>query len=68
MKNTLDKITCAVKGIAATLLSVLGLLVVVQAVFGSTAIITLWQYLMYKLDSEEKVENEELRIVKQKEA
>ena len=37
MKNTLDKITCAVKGIAATLLSVLGLLVVVQAVFGSTA-------------------------------
>ena len=40
----------------------------VTAVFGSTAIITLWQYLMYKLDSEEKVENEKIRIVKQKEA
>ena len=40
----------------------------VTTVFGSTAIITLWQYLMYKLDSEEEVENEELRIVKQKEA
>jgi hypothetical protein len=37
MKNTLDTITCAVKGIAATLLSVLGLLVIVQAVFGSSA-------------------------------
>ena len=40
----------------------------VTAVFGSTAVITLWQFLMYKLDSEEEVENEELRIVKQKEA
>lgn len=37
MKDTLQKITCAVKGIAATLLSVLGLLVVVQAVFGASA-------------------------------
>lgn len=37
MKETLQKITCAVKGIAATLLSVLGLLVVVQAVFGASA-------------------------------
>jgi hypothetical protein len=37
MKNTLETITCAVKGIAATLLSVLGLLVVVQAVFGASA-------------------------------
>jgi len=37
MKNVLEKITCAVKGIAATLLSVLGLLVVVQAVFGASA-------------------------------
>jgi hypothetical protein len=37
MKETLQKITCAVKGIAATLLSVLGLLVVLQAVFGTSA-------------------------------
>jgi hypothetical protein len=37
MKETLQKITCAVKGIAAALLSVLGLLVVVQAVFGLNA-------------------------------
>ncbi len=37
MKDTLQKITCAVKGIAATLLSVLGLLIVVQAVFGASA-------------------------------
>ncbi len=37
MKETLQKITCAVKGIAVTLLSVLGLLVVVQAVFGASA-------------------------------
>ena len=37
MKDTLEKITCAVKGIAATLLSVLGLLIVVQAVFGASA-------------------------------
>jgi len=37
MKNTLEKITSAVKGIAAALISVLGLLVVVQAVFGSAA-------------------------------
>jgi len=37
MKETLQKITCAVKGIAGTLLSVLGLLVVVQAVFGASA-------------------------------
>lgn len=37
MKETLQKITCAVKGIAATLLSVLGLLIVVQAVFGASA-------------------------------
>lgn len=37
MKDTLQKITCAVKGISATLLSVLGLLIVVQAVFGTSA-------------------------------
>lgn len=37
MKNTLDSIMSAVKGIAATLLSVLGLLIVVQAVFGASA-------------------------------
>lgn len=37
MKDTLQKITCAVKGFAATLLSVLGLLIVVQAVFGASA-------------------------------
>ena len=37
MKNTLDTITTSVKGIVATLLSVLGLLIVVQAVFGTTA-------------------------------
>lgn len=37
MKNTLDTISCAVKGIAATLLSVLGLLIIVQAVFGASA-------------------------------
>ena len=37
MKNTLNTISGAVKGIAATLLSVLGLLVVVQAVFGASA-------------------------------
>jgi hypothetical protein len=37
MKETLDKVRCAVKGIACTLLSVLGLLVVVQAVFGAAA-------------------------------
>jgi hypothetical protein len=37
MKDTLQKISCAIKGIAATLLSVLGLLVVVQAVFGASA-------------------------------
>ncbi|MDB4348313.1 hypothetical protein OAA62_00200 [bacterium] len=37
MKDTLQKITCAVKGTAATLLSVLGLLIVVQAVFGVNA-------------------------------
>jgi hypothetical protein len=37
MKDTIEKITCAVKGIAVTLLSVLGLLIVVQAVFGDSA-------------------------------
>ena len=37
MKDTLQKITCAVKGIAGILLSVLGLLIVVQAVFGASA-------------------------------
>ena len=37
MKDVLSNITCAVKGIAATLLSVLGLLIVVQAVFGAAA-------------------------------
>jgi len=37
MKETLQNISCAVKGIAATLLSVLGLLIVVQAVFGASA-------------------------------
>ena len=37
MKQTLENITCAVKGIAGTLLSVLGLLIVVQAVFGAAA-------------------------------
>ncbi len=41
----------------------------VTAVFGSTAIISLWQYLMYKLDSqEEEIDNENIRIVKQREA
>lgn len=34
MKETLEKVSCAVKGLACTLLSVLGLLIVVQAVFG----------------------------------
>ena len=37
MKQTLETISGAVKGIAATLLSVLGLLIVVQAVFGASA-------------------------------
>lgn len=37
MKQTLETISGAVKGIAAALLSVLGLLVVVQAVFGTSA-------------------------------
>jgi hypothetical protein len=37
MKETLETIGAAIKGIAATLLSVLGLLVVVQAVFGASA-------------------------------
>ena len=37
MKETLEKISNAVKGIAVTLLSVHGLLVVVQAVFGASA-------------------------------
>tara|TARA_B110000305_G_C19038295_1_gene446977 strand:+ start:271 stop:534 length:264 start_codon:yes stop_codon:yes gene_type:complete len=37
MKETLSKITCAVKGIAAALLSVFGLLIVVQALFGASA-------------------------------
>mgnify|MGYP000639606333 FL=1 len=37
MKDTLEKITCAVKGIAVALLSVLGLLIIVQAVFGESA-------------------------------
>ena len=41
----------------------------VAAVFGSTAVITLWQFLMYRLDSEEKqTKNETIRIVKQNEA
>jgi hypothetical protein len=43
----------------------------VTAVSGSTTLIILWQYLIYKLDqddSEEVIENEEIRIVKQKEA
>ena len=37
MKQTLETISGAIKGIAAALLSVLGLLVVVQAVFGASA-------------------------------
>lgn len=37
MKDTLQKVTCAIKGIATLLLSALGLLVVVQAVFGADA-------------------------------
>ncbi len=37
MKDTLEKITCAIKGIAVALLGVLGLLVIVQAVFGASA-------------------------------
>lgn len=37
MKETLEKISNLVKGTAVTLLSVLGLLVVVQAVFGASA-------------------------------
>ena len=38
----------------------------VTAVFGSTAVVTLWQYLMYKLDSQEEKQNENLRVVKRK--
>jgi hypothetical protein len=37
MNNILQKIICAIKGISAALLSALGLLVIVQAVFGSSA-------------------------------
>lgn len=37
MKDVLSNISCSIKGIAATLLSVLGLLIVVQAVFGESA-------------------------------
>lgn len=37
MKQTLETISGAIKGIATALLSVLGLLVVVQAVFGASA-------------------------------
>jgi hypothetical protein len=37
MKQTLEIISGSIKGIAAALLSVLGLLVVVQAVFGASA-------------------------------
>ena len=37
MKDTLQKIICAVKGISAALISVLGRLIVVQAVFGASA-------------------------------
>lgn len=37
MKDIFQKFTCAVKGTATTLLSVLGLLIVVQAVFGASA-------------------------------
>ena len=37
----------------------------VTTVFGSTAIVTLWQYLMYKIDSEEeKGQKKDIRIVK----
>ena len=37
MKDVLSNISCSIKGIAAALLSVLGLLIVVQAVFGESA-------------------------------
>ena len=43
----------------------------VAAVSGFTTLIVLWQYLIYKLDqddSEEVMENQEIKLVKQKEA
>ena len=43
----------------------------VTAVSGFTTLIVLWQYLIYKLDqddSEEEIENQEIKLVKQKEA
>jgi phage shock protein PspC (stress-responsive transcriptional regulator) len=38
----------------------------VTTVFGSTAVVTLWQYLIYKIDNEEekKEQSEDIRIVK----
>lgn len=39
----------------------------VTTVFGSTAVVTLWQYLMYKLDQEEedsKKSEENMRVVR----
>jgi|9_EtaG_2_1085328.scaffolds.fasta_scaffold24364_3 hypothetical protein len=34
-------------------------------VFGSTAIITLWQFLMFKLDQEDSAQNEDpIRVVR----
>ena len=36
------------------------------AVFGSTAVVTLWQYLMYKLDIEEESKDKNIRLIKQR--
>jgi hypothetical protein len=38
----------------------------VTTVFGSTAVVTLWQYLIYKIDNEEekKEQSKDIRIVK----
>ena len=37
----------------------------VTTVFGSTAVVTLWQYLMFKLDQEDSKKSEEnMRVVR----
>ena len=57
------------KLLQGVIMNLMEFLFAVTAVFGSTAIISLWQYLMYKLDSqEEEIDNENIRIVKQREA
>ncbi len=55
------------QGVAMNLME---FLFAVTAVSGSTTLIVLWQYLIYKLDQDdsEEVENQEIRLVKQKEA